>query len=169
MKNQLQLFNHDYLKSIKNDLFGQVELNFIPIKQEENSKLIHTYTKEQALDDGYLADVTEKSKEIGYKIPVTITKGVYDLVYNFSKELKNFQDPDGRLQDILFMSMLALKKELHQSKKEDKEPEYLIAFKVIMVKGFYKTNPIRLKKDTVKLWLIFTEHEGFTIMYPEEY
>ena len=44
--------------------------------------VIHTYTREQAIEDGQLLDVSEtpEAKEAGFRVPVCITVGVHALV-----------------------------------------------------------------------------------------
>ncbi len=44
--------------------------------------VIHMYTREQAIEDGQLIDVSEtpEAKEAGFRIPVCLTAGVHALV-----------------------------------------------------------------------------------------
>jgi len=116
--------------------------------------VIHTYTREQAIADGQLIDVSEtpEAKEAGFKIPVCITVGVHALV-QVPEVLSDWQDYSGRLWDTLFLAASAFKR------SEEKD---LVPFEVI-----YLTDPRR--SATVTLWLCFSEYEGFTILLPEEY
>jgi hypothetical protein len=61
----------------------------------ENVDVISSYTREQALDDGTLVDVSELAKEAGFKIPVAITSNLYHIL--------NKGDFTGRLWDVLTM------------------------------------------------------------------
>lgn len=116
--------------------------------------VIHTYTREQAIADGQLIDVSEthEAREAGYKVPVCLTVGVHALV-QVPESLGGQQDYSGRLWDTLFLAAVAFKR------AEDKT---LVPFEVV-----YQTDSRR--RSTVALWLCFSEYEGFTIMLPEEY
>lgn len=70
----------------------------------ENYNLIYSYTREQAIEDGVLIDVSEMAREAGVKHPVAVT---YTLWYGYIEP-----DPDakflgqsieGRLWDVLWM------------------------------------------------------------------
>jgi len=74
------------------DLFGDV---------------IYTYTRKQAIEDGVLIDVSETAKEAGLKIPVAITKSLFNIVNTVSK--RSCQSFDGRLWDVLYMGAFAAK------------------------------------------------------------
>ena len=130
-------------------------------KQSDN--VIYAYTKQQAIENGVLIDITDLSitKEAGYKIPVVITQGVYSLV-SVPKDLEGQQDFNGRLWDVLQMSTLAFKscRAKHQDRAEEK-------CRIVPFKTIFQMTPRR--KSTVDLWLVFDAHEGFTIMKPEEY
>lgn len=117
-------------------------------------KPVYAYTRQQAIEDGVLVDITktEEAKEAGFKIPVALTSSVYSLV-EVPKGLENIQDFKGRLWDVVFLAIRAFKA------AKDK---YLVRFEVSFL---MKPN----KSKTVELWMIFNEHEGFTIMKPEDY
>jgi len=123
-------------------------------QNREGWDVIHTYTREQAIEDGQLIDVsdTHEAREAGYKVPVCLTVGVHALV-QVPASLGGEQDYSGRLWDTLFLAAAAFKQ------AEDKT---LVPYKVI-----YKITPRRF--STITLWLCFSEFEGFTIMLPEEY
>jgi hypothetical protein len=38
---------------------------------------IAVYSRQQAIEDGVLADVTETAREVGFRIPVTFTAAVW--------------------------------------------------------------------------------------------
>jgi hypothetical protein len=115
-----------------------------PSTQEKNEvnevfgEVIDTYSKQDAIEDGILIDITDLSitKEAGYKIPVVITQGVYSLV----------SVPKGLECRIV---------------------PFKVIFQISPEKEIKKTGC--LNYETVKLWLVFNAHEGFTIMKPEEY
>ena len=70
---------------------------------------IHQYTRQQAIADGILVDVTEMAKEAGFRFPVAITRGVYGLISPSPEEESEGQSEDGRLWDILFVLRMAIK------------------------------------------------------------
>lgn len=59
---------------------------------------ISTYTREQAIEDGVLADVSELAKEAGIIFPVAITSGLYGALNPTEKD--EGQDIKGRLWDL---------------------------------------------------------------------
>lgn len=116
--------------------------------------VIHTYTREQAIADGQLIDVSESPEaiEAGFKVPVCLTVGVHAFV-QVPELLSGWQDYSGRLWDTLFLAAAAFKRAGEKG---------LVPFEVR-----YQTDPRRFA--TVTLWLCFSEFEGFTILLPEEY
>ena len=73
---------------------------------------IHVYTRAQALEDGVLVDVSETAREAGFKIPVAVTRAVWDRYIAWTDEDNNnqaIQDESGRLWDVLWMLMCAIK------------------------------------------------------------
>ena len=72
----------------------------------ENSDIVHTYTREQAIEDGYLIDVSDLAQEAGFTCPVAITLAAYDKYVHWTEEDNKrqiYQDIEGRLWDILGM------------------------------------------------------------------
>ncbi len=122
--------------------------------QEKSDEVIHSYTRQQAIEDGYLVDVsgTTEAKEAGFKAPLCLTRGAYSLV-EVPAGLEGIQDLKGRLWDTLFVAATAF----HAS-----EDKYLVPFHVVYLVA-------RERRKTKKLWLMFNEAEGFTILLPEEY
>jgi len=120
----------------------------------EELGVIHIYSREEAIADGQLIDVsdTPEAKEAGFRVPVCLTLGVHALV-QVPETLYGWQDYSGRLWDTLFLAAAAFKR------AGDKT---LVPYEVI-----YQTDPRR--SATVTLWLCFSEFEGFTILLPEEY
>lgn len=67
-------------------------------------KIIYSYTTKEAVADGTLVSISqETSKEAGIKIPVYLSRVVFDRYVTVPEELKGEQDEDGRLWDILWM------------------------------------------------------------------
>lgn len=65
------------------------------------------YTRKQALADGVLVDVTEKAKEVSFRVPVALTAAVWADCVAWNKEVESWpQDEDGRLWDLLNLAAL---------------------------------------------------------------
>jgi hypothetical protein len=121
---------------------------------EEEPEVISVYTRKQAIEDGILVDISNTSevKETGFKVPVAVTRHLWSTI---EKGLKvPGQDLKGRLWDICFMATTAF--------RNFKEDKHLVPFEVLLVDA-------EGKQQTHKLWLCFSEAEGFTIMHPEDY
>jgi hypothetical protein len=71
--------------------------------------LIHSYSRSDAIRDGVLVDVTEQARETGFKIPVALTRAVWDEHVKVSPKVVA-QDERGRLHDILFCLYVAIGK-----------------------------------------------------------
>lgn len=76
-------------------------------------EIIYSYTRENAIEDGVLIDVTERAKEAGFRYNTCVTSAVWAMI-DPSQELaaKTGCDTQGRLWDVLFMARLAMKKAL---------------------------------------------------------
>ena len=68
----------------------------------DDAEVISSYTRAQALEDGFLVDVSEVSREAGIKFPVALTRAVW-VEYVEVPEGVTCQDERGRLWDILWM------------------------------------------------------------------
>ncbi|MFO0888214.1 MAG: DUF6573 family protein [Isosphaeraceae bacterium] len=65
-------------------------------------EVIFAYTREQAIADGALIDVTETAREAGFRIPVALSRAVW-AEYVEVPDGVEAQDEAGRLWDILWM------------------------------------------------------------------
>ena len=75
-------------------------------------KVISTYTRAQAIDDGVLIDTGPMAKEVGFKWPVALTAAVWSDCVAWSdadSKAQVYQDQSGRLWDVLFMSAYAIR------------------------------------------------------------
>jgi hypothetical protein len=93
--------------------------------------VISRYTREQAIEDGVLVDVTEwasadKGFIGGFTCPVAVTSAVWGLIDR--KPMPALQDVRGRAHDVLFMASLALRAAMRQG-------EDAARFKVIVTPG----------------------------------
>lgn len=71
--------------------------------------VIYAYARAQALADGALADVTEISKEVGFKLPVAITEALDNRLIPSRADANLGQDYDDRLWDVLWIAALTIK------------------------------------------------------------
>lgn len=136
----------------------------------DNAEVISVYTRQQAIDDGVLVDISdnELAKNAGFKVPVCITRTVYNLC-EVPEELKGLQDFNGRLWDILFLAVMRFKGCMHTCHTKNLDPaEYCNKLEYYV--------DMRLKPDKnghsgikcLKFIIAFNSHEGFTIMRPED-
>lgn len=66
--------------------------------------VVSSYTREQAIDDGVLIDITELAKEAGFKIPVAVTNSLYEGYLKPTKAEEEFgQSLNGRIWDLLIV------------------------------------------------------------------
>lgn len=77
-------------------------------------EVVHRYTRAEAIEDGYLVDVSEtaEAREAGFTWPVALTRAVWDDCVEWSDEDSRRQTPQdetGRLWDVLYMARLAIK------------------------------------------------------------
>lgn len=69
--------------------------------------VVFRYTRDEAIDDGVLVDVSNIAKEIGFRIPLALTAQVYSECVHWPETEAAVQDEQGRLRDVLFMAALA--------------------------------------------------------------
>ncbi|MFK5892639.1 MAG: hypothetical protein QM504_05415 [Pseudomonadota bacterium] len=72
--------------------------------------VVSAYTRKTAISDGVLVDISEIAKEAGFKLPVALTRTVWnDCVEWDDKDSKRqiHQDQEGRLWDIVYMAAMA--------------------------------------------------------------
>ena len=121
-------------------------------------EIISLYTRSQAIEDGFLVDVSDMAKEAGFKWPVAVTRRVWDeIVTPAPRDEQQGQSEKGRLWDVLWMARLAAK-----ANKDDRDS---VLFQVIVL---YDQ---KQKKVTLKLALSFESPQGgpcLTIMLPDE-
>ena len=133
---------------------------------KEDYDVISVYTQDQGVEDGFLVDVSELAKEAGFRIPVHITSGVQALC-EVPHELEGTQDYTGRLWDVLSTAVTAYRVKRVQLRSEGRSPEE-VAYELRIVE-FHTLFQMPGKMIKEKLWLVFNEFEGFTVMQPEDY
>jgi len=77
----------------------------------ENAEIIYSYTQKQAIEDGLQVrlenEQAQLAKEAGYKYPVYMTSGVWGLVERAINNKRCYNDLNGVLWDIFYMSRCA--------------------------------------------------------------
>jgi hypothetical protein len=86
---------------------GSPSLGFGPV--------IYSYTRSQAIADGFQVEVSKVAREAGITYPVFLTRTVYDNYVTVPPALANgkcgsHQDEAGRLWDIVWMTQFAIRK-----------------------------------------------------------
>jgi len=79
---------------------------------------IHSYTREQAIADGFLVDVTETAREAGFSIPVALTRAVWEDCVEWNdtdSKRQTHQDLSGRLWDVINMAFFVARMRKNQS------------------------------------------------------
>ena len=84
--------------------------DFIDFEKDET--IIYSYSRAQALEDGVLVDISSLAKEAGFKFPVAVTCGVYELLNDTHQSGQSFE---GRAWDLL----MVLHFEIKRSKNTD--------------------------------------------------
>jgi hypothetical protein len=77
---------------------------------------MHTYTRDEAVADGGLFDVTETAREAGFGVPVALTASMWADVNDLSgRYVSAEQSPGDRLWDLLFMAAHAARRRANRS------------------------------------------------------
>ena len=75
--------------------------------------LVHSYTRQQAMADRMLVDISEVATKVGFRAPVAMTKNAWaDCVWwpqTTTNQKVNIQTEEGRLCDVVYAAMLAVK------------------------------------------------------------
>ncbi|GMV29091.1 MAG: hypothetical protein AMXMBFR59_12160 [Rhodanobacteraceae bacterium] len=69
--------------------------------------VVHTYTRDDAIQDGVLVDVSHPAKQAGFTIPLALTARVFSECVYWPETEAAVQDETGRLWDVLFMAAVA--------------------------------------------------------------
>jgi len=72
------------------------------LKDEVFGDYISVYTRQQAIEDGTLIDVSSVAQEAGIKFPVALTRAVWSKYVEVPANI-TCQDEAGRLWDIVWM------------------------------------------------------------------
>ena len=70
-------------------------------------EIVYCYTRSQAVADGVQVEVSTVAAEAGIRVPVFLTRGVYDAYVTVPQDV-TAQDEAGRLWDIVWMLRFAI-------------------------------------------------------------
>lgn len=70
-------------------------------------EVIYSYTRKQAIADGFQVDVTKTAQEAGIKFPMFLTRAVFDQFVTVPEGVTG-QDEAGRLWDVVWMTRFAI-------------------------------------------------------------
>lgn len=70
-------------------------------------EVIFSYTRAQAVADGYQVEVTKTAQEAGIKFPVFLTRTVFEAYVSVPPNVTG-QDEPGRLWDVVWMLRFAI-------------------------------------------------------------
>src|SRR5688572_6853858 len=103
----------------------------------KDAEIISAYTRAQAIEDGFLVDITEFAREAGFKAPVAVTSGVFSILEPSEELQREGQDLKGRMWDMLWI----LRYEIRKSEGTD-----TTVFAPLMIKTPGE------KPEPVKMW-----------------
>jgi hypothetical protein len=72
-------------------------------------EIIYSYTRKQAIADGFQVDVSSAAKEAGIRFPVFITRTAFDAYVTVPPNV-SWQDEAGRLWDVVWLLRFAIRK-----------------------------------------------------------
>jgi hypothetical protein len=70
-------------------------------------EIIYSYTRKQAIADGFQVEVTKTAQEAGIKFPMFLTRAVFDNYVTVPEGVTG-QDEAGRLWDVVWMTRFAI-------------------------------------------------------------
>lgn len=116
---------------------------------------ISVYTREQAISDGVLVDVTEwgsadKGFHGGFTCPVAMTRALWEAV---DGKKPRFQDTRGRAHDVLWMASLAVRGML------GRDGGHAVNFRMSLQIGRTRNQVLRVAVDG----------DGVTIGFPSDF
>ena len=124
------------------------------------------YTREDAIADGALIDVSAEAAEAGFLCPVAVTAALMADIKDVPEGKRDIQDEDGRLWDVLYIGEIAgkiLQAENERRFSTGKPSINTYVYQITMPLG-------QRKKYSVKLSLGFGDHNEpvATLMKPDE-
>ncbi|MBE0522354.1 MAG: hypothetical protein IBX39_08850 [Candidatus Methanoperedenaceae archaeon] len=108
--------------------------------ENTDRNVIYKYSREQALKDGVLVDVTETAKEAGIKYPTAVTEALWNYIEPTAKLTRMGQSVQGRLWDVLYLFTIAAR----NSREGCNELHYGVSF-LMESNELFKTHVVKLK------------------------
>ena len=113
---------------------------------------ISIYTREEALRDGVLVDVTELAHRNGFKVaPVAFTRALWAKCEGDNEELDTVRS---RAAEVLWSAYERVSVALRNANEDGSGPF-----------PYY----VPIWRTTYQLWIAFNAAEGFTIGFPEDF
>lgn len=126
----------------------------------EKADHIHVYTRQQALEDGLLFDVSEIAREAGHPYPTAITLALHTRLTPNDFEKAMGQDYEGRLWDVLWLAYLTCLREAKKPANEQRNPLF---FKVIIQEQGSARDRLVKHMITIKLSIALDENGDLCI------
>ncbi|MCS7466285.1 hypothetical protein NZK35_06300 [Stieleria sp. ICT_E10.1] len=96
-----------------------------PGQRADFGPVIFSYSREQAIEDGVLVDVSESAREMGFRFPVALTSSVWNGDVVVRDDGQPCQSTMGRLWDTLWMARLAVQR----SNPENERAKFFVQFR----------------------------------------
>ena len=129
----------------------------------EDDDLIYAYTRDQALADGVLVDISKMASEAGFRYPTAITADLHARITPNEREKALGQSYEGRLWDVVFLASFAARR----SGTNDR-----CSFEVSLFEAD-EAPPHRTRRSTLKLWMVVGPGDQgepvITIGFPEDF
>ena len=88
------------------------------------AEIISIYTRAQALEDGFLVNVSKLAAEAGFRAPVAVTAALWADVENIPEADRGIQDVTGRLWDVLFVGANAIRQQVARGGGDSDRVDY---------------------------------------------
>ena len=123
----------------------------------DGAEVISRYTREQAIEDGVLVDVSEwasadKGFHGGFTCPVVMTRALWNVVDIDARGTKSLQSMRGRAHDVVWMASLALRQALVKNRDR-------ATFRLLLTNGRKKTALLHAVADD----------DGVTVGFPGDF
>ncbi len=73
----------------------------------DKSDIVHSYTRDEAIQDGVLVDLSHAAQQAGFTIPLALTARVFSECVYWPETEPAIQDETGRQWDVLYMAASA--------------------------------------------------------------
>lgn len=77
--------------------------------------IIEPRTRAERIAEGFLVDVTDEARRLGWRWPVHLTRAAYDMTVHWSEEIEaskvfpSCEETEGRLRDLLWQALVAVR------------------------------------------------------------